>query len=147
LPLKDLLDFLVARFYAAYNFLALELLEAKDLVKLRFELTDEGGFVIVGPRFSLAISAVDEGRFQGVFEVIVGNVVPVVVFDEGLSELLAESDGPSGLARLRQSCSQRQSMRGRILCSVLHCYGPGVESGQEVRLLLFLRYQQTTSVD
>jgi hypothetical protein len=90
LSIQDLLYFLIARFDTTNDFLTLEFLEGEDLVELTFELLDEGGFVIVGPRFALTVLAIDIGSLQSIFEAVVINVVPVVVFDERLTELLAK---------------------------------------------------------
>jgi hypothetical protein len=52
---------------------------------------DKGGFVVVSPRFSVAALAGDVRFLEGVFELIVGYVVPVVVLDQGLAKLLTKS--------------------------------------------------------
>jgi hypothetical protein len=53
-------------------------------------VSDEVGLVIVGPRLPFPALAVHERLLEGVFEVIVGNVVPVIVLDQRLAKLLTE---------------------------------------------------------
>jgi hypothetical protein len=85
-----LLDFLLARFYSSNNLLTLELLKGEDLVEFTFELLDKGSFIVVGPATSLPVLAVNVGGLEGVFQAIVVYVVPVVVFNQRLSKLLAK---------------------------------------------------------
>jgi len=81
LPLDNLLDLVFARLYSTYNLFALQFLESEDLVKLSFELSDEGSFVVVGPCLCLVVIPTLERLFQRLFQAIVVYVVPVIVLD------------------------------------------------------------------
>jgi len=91
LTLDNLLHLDFAGLDSGNYLLALEFLEGKDFVELSFELLNEGSFIVVRPGFSVATLAVDEGFLEGILEVVIGDVVPVVVLYKGLAELLAKS--------------------------------------------------------
>ena len=65
-------------------------MESVDFVELGLQKLDEVCFVVVGPCFSFAVLAVDVRFLEGPFKVIIGDVVPIIVLDERLLELLAE---------------------------------------------------------
>jgi len=68
-------------------------LKHENLVELALELTNEGCFIIVGPGFSFAIVAILKRLLERFLQAIVIDIVPVVILDQGLLELLAESAG------------------------------------------------------
>lgn len=91
----NLADFCLAIFDARDDLAALELLEGKNLVQLGLEQLDESLFVVFAPRAPLwlgrvLVVAFEIGSFEGLLQLIVGDVVPVVVFDQRRAELLAE---------------------------------------------------------
>ena len=91
LSLDHMLDLGLGGFYPRDNLLTLQLLKGVDLVQFPLQLSDEAGLVIVRPCLSVATLAVDVWFLEGAFKVIIANVMPIVVLDEGLLELLAES--------------------------------------------------------
>ena len=93
--LDHFLDFLFAGLDSSNYFLALEFLKGEDLVELAFELLHKVFLAVLIPRRSLGLSigiggTFDDGCLECSLEVIVGDVMPVVVFDERGAKLLTK---------------------------------------------------------
>jgi hypothetical protein len=127
----NLLDFYLGIFDPGHDFAALELLEGKDLVQLGLKQLDEGLFVIFVPRAPLGtgrvlVVAFKIWGFEGLLQFIVGDVVPIVVFDQRCTELLAEpvvgvsgwTGSPKG-GEAQTSCLLRVDKR-KILTGTSH---------------------------
>jgi hypothetical protein len=85
-PRNSLTDFLLAGCNPTHDLLALHFLESKDLVQLLLQLVDEALLIFLVP-FLLGLSA---ALLQTLFELVVGDVVIIPIFDQRAAKLLAE---------------------------------------------------------
>ena len=91
-------NLLLAGLDAADDLLALDFLEVEDLVELALEQTHKVLLVVFRPGLAVGCGAFggrvgDIFRFESLFEVVVGDVVPVEFLDYGGAEVFAESGG------------------------------------------------------
>lgn len=100
LTFNHLFDLGFCRLDAGHYLLTLELLEGEDFVELALELLNKRSFIIVGPWFSIAGFARDVGFLQSILKLVVGDVMPVIVFDQGLTKLLTKSEGNRLVSRV-----------------------------------------------
>ena len=88
-------NFLFTSLDSSYNLSRLHALECENLVQLSLELADERLFIIFCPWSSFR-TWVLWGRFsfwwclKGVFEIVVGDVIIVEIFDQRATELLTD---------------------------------------------------------
>lgn len=81
---------------ATDDLIPLELLEGEDLVELSLQQSDETLLIVLRPRFAIRLGILLRGRrdvlcLQGLLEIIVGDVVPCPLLDQGRPQLLPES--------------------------------------------------------
>ena len=93
--LNDMLHFGLAGLNTLHNLLTLDLLEVEDLVEFAFQQGDEIRFVFFRPCFAVWLGVFggwfrDVVGLEGFFQVIVGDIVPVVLADDGRSEMFPE---------------------------------------------------------
>ena len=86
--LNDMLHFGLAGLNTLHNLLTLDLLKVEDLVEFAFQQGDEIRFVFFGPCFAVWLGVFggwfrDIVGLEGFLQVIVGDVVPVVLADDG----------------------------------------------------------------
>lgn len=86
--LNDMLHFPFAGLNALHDLLTLDLLKVEDLVEFAFQQGDKIRFVFFGPCFALWLWVFrgwfgDVVGLEGFLQVIVGDVVPVVLADDG----------------------------------------------------------------
>ena len=86
--LNDMLDFPFAGLDALHDLLTFDLLKVEDLVEFAFQQGDEIRFVFFGPCFALWLWVFrgwfrDVVGLEGFLQVIVSDVVPVVLADDG----------------------------------------------------------------
>ena len=83
---NHIVDFLVTGFYSPHNLSRFHPLERKDFVEFAFELCNKRFLVVFGPWPPLWVSVLwggitFVGGFESVFEVVIGYVVVIVVFE------------------------------------------------------------------
>lgn len=93
--LNNMLHIRLAGLYALHNLLTLHLLEVKDLVEFAFQQGHEIRFVFFSPCFAFWLWVFggwfcDVIGLEGFLQIIVGDVVPVVLADDGRPEVFPE---------------------------------------------------------
>lgn len=93
---NDFIDLFLASLNPSDNLARFHPLKCPDLVELGLELSDEGFLVLLVPRPSIRLWVLWCGStfiwcFEGIFEVLVGNVVIEVIFEEGGPQLLTKA--------------------------------------------------------
>lgn len=96
-PQDDIVHVLFAGLDAPNDFLALDSLEVENLVEIVLQQGDEALLVIFGPCFAVWFCVfggwfLDEVGLEGFFQFVVGDVVPVVLLDNGRAEMFSEPD-------------------------------------------------------
>lgn len=120
----DLVDLLFTGFDAANNLTGLDSLEAKDLVELALQLCNKRLLIIFAPWAAGRARLLSTGctlirGFQSRLEVIVGNVVIIVVFQQRCTQLLTEA-GKAVSVALYFWLYLSAARRGRTEFSILH---------------------------
>lgn len=91
-------DLLLARLNAADSFSRLKALEGVDLVEFTLEFGNKGFFVVFGPWAAFRMRLLWRGfglvrGLERLLEVVIGNVVIIVVFQQRSPQLLAKAKG------------------------------------------------------
>lgn len=97
-----IVDFLLTRLNPADNFSGFDALESEDLVEFTLEFGHKGFFVVFGPWPSFRMRFLCRGLgfvrgLERLLEVVIGNIIIVVVFQQRCPQLLAKAKGGEGL--------------------------------------------------
>lgn len=93
---QHITDFLFASLDPAYNLPRFDALKGENLVELSLEHGDEGFLVFLGPWSSAGNGLVRTGlllvgSFESILQIVVGDIVIVIIFQERCFQLLAEA--------------------------------------------------------
>ena len=101
---QHIANLLFASLDPAHNLARFDALKGEDFIELGFEHGDEGFLVFLGPWSSawmglLRAGLLLVGSLEGILQIVVGDIVVIVIFQERCFQLLAEAGTEQGNQR------------------------------------------------